>query len=173
MMCCYNRKRTKGQTTQGNVSRGVVIQVLDQNPSFLEWRTHNFLSDPRTPRSLTWSQSSIWFNFPRSEAPTVYATGAQTYQETAARLQAVTADMDARVLRIQNLQPGFFESFDTDTENVEFNTWFTRMMFDLKWCCSTNVQELREKMLNAVFFKGPAPLPATLAAGYKVSGHQL
>lgn len=146
-----------------------MVQVLASDPSSLEWRAHNFLSDPRTPRTLAWSQSSIWFNFPGSTAPKAYATGAQIYQETAERLLAATQDIDARVLRIQNLQPGLFESFDTSTENEEFNAWFARMMFDLKWCCSTNVQALRELTLNALFFSGPAPLPATEAAGYKVS----
>lgn len=145
-----------------------MLQTLEREPDFLQWRTHNFLSDPRTPRTLTWSQSSIWYNFPGSVVPKVYATGAQIHQVSAEILRQATQDIDARVLRVQNLQPGMFGSLDTTRENEEFNGWFSRMMFDMKWCCTTNVQGLRESKLNALFFSGPSPLPVLQASGYKV-----
>jgi hypothetical protein len=69
----------------------------------------------------------------------------------------VVAALDARVVRIQNMQPGAFLGFESDGKNSEFNSWFHAMMSDIKWCCSTQILELKQQRHDSLDF--PQPLP--------------
>jgi hypothetical protein len=148
-----------------------LVQVLEHDPDFVPWRTYNFLADPRTPRTLAHSEASLWYHFPSTPIPPSYATGPHVHQVDAAGLLAVARHVDARVLRVQNHQPGMLSSLASDGDNAVFNAWFARMMYDMKWCCTTRVQQLKERQLDALFFEAPAPLSTTTPPQYKVRTH--
>jgi hypothetical protein len=131
-----------------------------------------FLSLPRTPLHLRWSKATIWhkFDLPVTQAPRYhsYATGPVIGAVNQTELRAAAEDMDARVLHIGNLQPGMFTGFDEEADNVVFNEWFHRMMYDMKWCCSTEVIELKQKRYDGIDFEPSAPFPTSGAAAFKV-----
>jgi len=65
------------------------------------------------------------------------------------------------VLRVQNMQPGIFQAFSDPVHNRAFNEWFARMMNDLKWCCTTQLPELKEEgNIDSIRYPAPPELPA-------------
>lgn len=133
------------------------VQMLESS-QFLRWRESSFLENARTPRTLAWSTTSAWYHFPDALLPQSFATGPHFHQVDAHALRAATADMDARVLRIQNLQPGMFFGFASAEEDTRFDAWFRGMMYDMKWCCTTQLVAFKEKRYDSLDFALPAPL---------------
>ena len=150
------------------MSTELAVQVLERS-HFLDWRVYNFLEHPNTPRDLVWSQASLWFHLPNSAIPESYGTGVHVHAANEEALQRATEQMDVRVLRIQNMQPGSFTSFATQAQNARFNTWFQQMMNDMKWCCTTQVQALKQRRFDSIDFPLPAPLNVTKPPHFEVS----
>lgn len=146
------------------------MDVLEDGSHFLPWRVHSFLEHPRTPRTLRWSQTSLWLINDNEELPASFATGAVSHALWASELQALVGNEVARVLRVQNLQPGSFLGFDDADEarNDEFNGWWDRMTSDLAWCCLTRVEYLKVLGFDYVDFAKLAPLSKDRAARFEV-----
>lgn len=89
-------------------------------------------------------------------------------EERKASLEGAHALAAARVLRVQNMQPGFFKGFVKPADNDRFNAWWRAMMLDMKWCCTTNDLAMREQSRNAMFYPGPQPFPVETGPGYEV-----
>eukprot|EP00892_Ulva_mutabilis_P008482 jgi/Ulvmu1/6005/UM026_0131.1 len=134
------------------------MDAMEATADFMPWRHFNFLAHPRTPRSLAWSEGSIWYHFPDEVIPDSYGTGAHVCQVNSSELRIATADTHARVLRVQNLQPGMFSGFATREDNQQLDRWFGGMMYDMKWCCSTQVREFKDRHWDSLYFAAPAPL---------------
>jgi hypothetical protein len=150
-----------------------LLQVLVQS-QYLRWRESSFLHNPRTPRAVVWSETSLWHLFPHAPVPASYATGAHVHASNEAELRRAAAGTQSRVLRIQNMQPGMFSGFESASWNQEFNRWFERMMHDMKWCCTTQISELKQQRYDSLDFPLPVPLSTEEPPRFHVrTGHSL
>ena len=134
-------------------------QVLEWT-QYLRWREYSFLGNPRIPRVLLWSQTSLWHHFPHEAIPDSYATGAHVHVVDEAGLREAVDSLAARIVHVRNMQPGAFRGFTDHAKNADFNDWFGRMMNDLKWCCATQVPEFKRKRYDGLDFPHPPPLGA-------------
>lgn len=150
------------------------MDVLEDGTNYLPWRAHNFLTHPSTPLQLRWATDSLWYHFPGAQLPELFGAGAHMHSVTESQLRAVAATvLGARVLRIQNAQPGMFLSFDDDANNSVFNTWFDRMMYDLKWCCSTQIGELKRQRFDSMDLMAPLHLKTDAASTDQVPRYKM
>lgn len=128
-----------------------------EQSQYLRWREFSFLEHPEVPRTVVWSQTSLWHHLPSTPILASYATGPHVHACSEIVLKQAVAALEARVVRIQNMQPGAFLGFESDRKNSEFNGWFRAMMSDIKWCCSTQILELKQQRHDSLDF--PQPLP--------------
>lgn len=142
-------------------------QVLESS-QYLRWREWSFLSNPKVPRTVLWSESSLWYHTADEALPEVYATSAHTHALDDAQLLRVVDGLHAKIVHVRNMQPGAFLGFASSSRNAEFDAWFRRMMHDLKWCCATQIEDYKRQRFDSIDFPVPHPLDSSTPSPFKV-----